>query len=266
MTDARSRSGVTTSDSFQDSDLVAAFHKYFVVEPVSTTEQLKEVFRLRFQVYCQEAKISGFDPTCFPDCQEHDEYDKRSVHALVRHKPDRALVGTVRLVLCDPQAPEQPFPIESFVGEQLDAQALAELPRTHSAEISRLILSRRFRLRSGEFNSPRGAETAIRQPFSPSQPHFPHSVLAILVAAFHLTSAYKVTHWLAGMEPGLNRLLKRFALELEPMGPLVEYYGLRRPYRGSVAQILARTYHRRPAMWNLLTDRGRLYPPPEINT
>lgn len=240
-------------------DLVDAFDEYFEIIPANTPELQKEVFGLRYQVYCQEVNIPDFEPWKFPHELESDEYDARSAHYLMRHRPTGKIAGTVRLILADPDDPNRPFPIEVAAARYFDRSVVdpAKLPRRHVAEISRLVLAKDFRSRKGERRMPYGATNNTRaSSVREDRRHFPHPILGLFVAVYHLSAEYGITHIYAGMEPVLNRLLARFALDLMPIGPLVKYHGARQPYLGVADKMLARIYQQRKDVWALLTDHG----------
>ena len=74
-----------------------------------------------------------------------------------------------------------------------------------------------------------------------------------------VSSELGLTHWCAAMELSLLRLLKGVSIHFEPVGPLVEYHGLRQPSVGVISEILARGKRERPELWDFVTDHGRLY-------
>ncbi|MFN3920736.1 MAG: GNAT family N-acyltransferase, partial [Methylohalobius sp.] len=99
-------------------DLKARFYEYFKLVHATTEALKREVYKLRFQVYCLE---TGFERK--EDCQvfyengqevylETDSYDCRSDHYLIRHNRSGLYAATVRLVLPDPGNPQALFPIE----------------------------------------------------------------------------------------------------------------------------------------------------------
>lgn len=68
-------------------DIEAAFHQYFEIIDADTPELLKTVFDLRYRILCVHNTFPNFSGSEFPDGLEQDEYDYRSVHILLRHKP-----------------------------------------------------------------------------------------------------------------------------------------------------------------------------------
>ena len=151
-----------------DPDLLAHFTRYFEILRADTPALLEQVFRLRYAVYCQEGCLPGFDPVDYPDGLERDiyDYEHRSVHCLLRHRPTGSNAGTVRLVLADPVQPDALFPIEVAAGGAhrpgLFKQILCR-PAALSASAPGFIVARRFRSRRGEQQWPDGlAEEALR--------------------------------------------------------------------------------------------------------
>ncbi len=65
---------------------------------VRSDAQMREVQRIRYEVYCQE---KGFlNPCDYPDGLEQDEYDSRSVHFVAVETDDgqEKILGTLRLI------------------------------------------------------------------------------------------------------------------------------------------------------------------------
>ena len=107
----------------------------FKVIRVSSENELREVYKLRYKVYCEEW---GFEkPEKYPDRQETDEFDKNAVHFAAIDDAGKT-VGTVRLILFSPDG----FPLEKYC----DIDSSGEGVRGEdTAEISRLVISSAFR-------------------------------------------------------------------------------------------------------------------------
>jgi N-acyl amino acid synthase of PEP-CTERM/exosortase system len=245
--------------------LIAAFEKFFEIVPASTIQLQNQFFRLRHQVYSQELQLPGFEPWRFPNGYEIDKYDKRSVYSLLRHRESKDIVGGVRLVLCDPEDISQPFPIEEHMGHCFDARMIdpAQLPRRVTAEVSRLIVAKRFRNRGKEALYAHGMDDSNADNKPHGQRQFPHPVLGLLVALVRMSAKFGITHWYAVMEPTLNRLLQRFNADLKPIGPAVDYYGIRQPCFDTVDDMLARAFQKNRDIWDLVTDEGKIWPVPQ---
>jgi N-acyl amino acid synthase of PEP-CTERM/exosortase system len=64
------------------------------------------------------------------------------------------------------------------------------------------------------------------------------------------------------MEPALNRLLGLYGLQLDPVGPITDHHGLRRPYYVDLVKMLDRMYKDHNQFWELVTDYGKVRPMP----
>ncbi len=132
------------------------FHRYFDAVFAGSDELRSEVFRIRYDVYCEELRFE--DPARFPDKQETDAYDRYSLHCLLLHRPSNTFAGCVRLVQVNPEAPSDPLPFEQLCRGRMYEPVLEELvtDRTKVAEISRLAVRSSFRRRKGESRVPGG--------------------------------------------------------------------------------------------------------------
>jgi N-acyl amino acid synthase of PEP-CTERM/exosortase system len=240
--------------------LISSFNECYEIVRADTDELIQHAFRIRYQVMSVEEQVPDFESEKYTNGLERDHYDeRRSVQSLLRFRPTGDYIGTVRLILSDPEQPEQPFPVEEAAGEYFDSEVVQPscLPRRQTAEISRLVVAREFR---------NGPETAglptpgQRYTGNPGIIHKPF--LGLLVAIMRMTVERGITHWYAGMEQPLHIRLASFGLKLTPIGPPVQYHGTRRPYLGTVEQMMHGVYHKRRQVWELLTDAGNLYPPP----
>ena len=193
-------------------------------------QDLDEVFRLRYQIYCLER---GFEPP--HNGRETDEFDHCSRHALLRHRASRQVIGTVRLVAPALAETAAHMPIE----EVADSAFLRRLPWERTAEISRFALSKRFR-----------AEGGISDPLLR---------LFLMRGIVALSGELELTHWCALMEPCLLRLLRTTAIHFQPAGPVVEHHGLRQPAIGQIGDVLDRMEREQPAIWNFITEGGCLW-------
>lgn len=248
-------------------DLVAAFNEYFEVISADSPQLLEEVFRLRYQVLCIEQRLPGFIASDYMDGLEKDDEDHRSVYILLRHRPSKTYVGTARLLLADPTNLQRPFPVERQAVLDSTLIDATKLSRRHTAEISRFAILSRFPHPNGErrrgtrrerqFNK---VELDIDKREPKPRRRFPHPFLALAVGVIRMCAENNIVHWLSVMDPALNRLLSLYGLHLDPVGPLTEYHGLRRPYFIDLARIFDRTYNHYRDVWELVTDYGKFWP------
>jgi N-acyl amino acid synthase of PEP-CTERM/exosortase system len=239
-------------------DVVAAFHEYFEIIDANSQELLHEAFRVRYQVLCVDQRAPGFQASGHGEGMESDGYDRHSSHILLRHRPSNKFVGTARLILPDPLDPEKLLPTERYM--QLDSTLLdmAKLPRQNLAETSRLHIVRGLRRRREDVESENGIVVVDNKTKIPRR--FPHPLLALVVGLVRMSATHNITYWLSVMDPALNRLLSLYGLQHDPVGPVTEYYGQRRPYYADLNNMLDRMYESHNEIWELLTDFGRVRP------
>ncbi|MBN9508238.1 MAG: GNAT family N-acetyltransferase [Alphaproteobacteria bacterium] len=211
-------------------DFLAAARSDFAVEMATTADELHEVFRLRYQIYCLER---GFEEGS--NGLEFDEHDSFSRHIVLRHLPTGLAIGTVRLVVPRLQGPGARMPME----EVADAPRLRALPRAGIAEVSRFALSKVLRAQSASLGS--------------------LARLGLVRGLVQVSAKLNISHWCALMEPKLLRLLATTAIHFQPVGLMVEHHGLRQPCFTPLDGMLAQVRAERPEIWNFLTDAGRLW-------
>jgi N-acyl amino acid synthase of PEP-CTERM/exosortase system len=236
-------------------DIVAAFNEYFEIIDADSPALLREVFRLRYRVLCVEQRLPGFDASCYPDEYESDSYDGHSSHILLQHRPSGDFVGTARLILPIPLNLEKPFPIEQHTQFDPTLFDTSALPRRHVAEISRLLIVRRFSRRRGERE---GSESkrAVEESDGKKKRRFPHPLLALVVGIIRMSAQHNITQCFSVMDPSLNRLLGPYGLQFNAIGPLTNYHGPRRPYFIDLIKMLERIYVNNKEIWELITDYG----------
>lgn len=248
-------------------DISAIFHLAFDVELATSPATINEVFEIRYQVYCIDRPFE--DPACFIDKREHDEYDLRSTHALIRHRITGHSAATVRLVMAGDTPEQADFPMEAPCTHRMSQRArnaIASARRKEIAEISRMAVSREFRRRLNEAKSVTGtSETASYADSDNGKRAVPYISLGLFAAILQMSVKHGITHWMAVMEPAQLRLLKRFGVEFDHVGPVLEYHGLRRPAFTEAASLIERIRLRRPDVWSLITDGGQ-YLPAKPNT
>jgi N-acyl amino acid synthase of PEP-CTERM/exosortase system len=242
-------------------DLRAKFYEYFELVHADTDILKREVYKLRFQVYCLE---TGFERQ--ENCEvfnedghevylEVDSYDRRSDHYLVRHRRLGLYAATVRLVLPNQEDLLQPYPIEEHC--VLESPVIDPNIRAHLAEISRFAVSKEFKRRPHEAGTLAGVGPQPETYFAPDERRvFPHITIGLFAAIVRMTRAHGITHWYAVMEPALLRFLRLFGIRFVPIGPEVDYHGLRRPCLAEVDKVLPMIRKVNLPVWELITDAG----------
>jgi N-acyl-L-homoserine lactone synthetase len=176
-----------------------------------TDDRLSAIQRLRYEVYCLERKFR--DAAEYPDGLERDEYDAHSTHICATDSTG-AVVGTVRLVHHSPLG----LPVQQH-GATLAVSA-DELRQRKTAEVSRLILAKKYRRHT------------LDQPLL---------LWGLFARAYEESCRLGIGYWVAAMEEGLWRLLRRFGFPVDPIGEGIDYFGPVIPY-GIVVSELAEGY------------------------
>lgn len=248
-------SGLPAAPS-ESARLAELFKHWFETKPAVSPEEIEQAHRLRYQVYCVENPFE--DPAENPNEMEMDEYDPHSVHSLLIHRPTATTMGAVRLILPSTDAAYR-LPIQDvWETEQIP------FPEATTAEISRYAISREFRRRAGE---ERYADVNwAKDEASPADRKklerrvLPHITLGLMKSVLRMCIEHDITHVCAVMEPALIRLLYRFGLEFEPIGPVVNYHGRRQPCYAALETLLKTSREARREFWEVGTDDGQLLP------
>lgn len=246
-------------------DLLTAFNQYFELVHADTDELRAQVFQLRYQVYVLETGFeteadchSGVDAAGQLIYWEDDEFDVRSDHYLLRHRRTGVYAATTRLILPGQNAPDAPFPIELHC--KLDDPVTDRAIRAHLGEISRFAVSKVFKRRLGEAGSLSGVASDIGMYFEEHERRvLPHISLGLFAAVIRMMFAHDVSHCYAVMEPALLRLLGRFGVVFDRIGPDVDYHGMRVPCITTVSSALPNIKRIAPPVWELMTNHGEYF-------
>lgn len=176
---------------------------------IANTEALrKDVYRLRYQIFCKKL---GYEMDN-RDGLESDEYDRDSLHILIRERISQAPVGCSRLVM--PQRTGRVWlPFDLYGVPHVDRTLFNwnHVNHRRSVEVSRLALCT-----SDDRNPPlhKGAST-------------PYLATALFYAATAVIGRINVENVFMVIEPSLGRLISRFGIKLDQISPAFEYYGQR---------------------------------------
>jgi N-acyl amino acid synthase of PEP-CTERM/exosortase system len=215
----------------EKTDLVASYRDYFRMIPADSAELKKEVFRIRYGVYCEE--LGWEEKSAFPDGLEIDCYDNNSRHCLLQYRKDRSFIGCVRLVLAHPDSASPPIPLVDHCSDILDKNILDidALDRSAFGEISRLAVKRAFRRRPGESDSPSGfGQESTTQETPEERRRFPHIALGLYLGAASIGIGEGLSGVFAMMEPRLARVLRILGIHFQQVGKTLEHRGTRAPF------------------------------------
>ncbi|WDP89063.1 MAG: PEP-CTERM/exosortase system-associated acyltransferase [Desulfobacter sp.] len=225
----------------------------FRFKEVDSEDLLRQVFRLRYEVYALEF---GFEnPYDFPDKLEKDAYDSHSIHFVSINEYDE-VIGTVRMILDS----EKGFPVEhaSEITRFKDKPA----PR-HLTEISRLAVSKNMRRRPEdgihgvESYIPRsqGGVSDLSLTSNPGveKRKKPAIILGLYKIVYLKCKELGISHMYMITEDKLYHALYKFGFVFIQIGPSIEYHGKRTPYATSWHTIETHMHEQHPDLLQFLT-------------
>ncbi|TVR81150.1 MAG: PEP-CTERM/exosortase system-associated acyltransferase [Rhodospirillales bacterium] len=242
----------------------------FEAVPARSAALLLEAHRLRYQVYgvenpfeeCAERrevycrdKDAAVCRAC-PNGVEVDDFDRHSQHCLLLHKPTRTFVGATRLILPRKDAPEKSFPIQEICQDPL-LQDPVRFPIPLMGEISRFCISKQRRQQIAAMAAAAPDSPANRRDRPAGTDSLRNMKLGLIEGLVQSSIANGVLYWCAEMEPFLLRLLGRIGIYFDPIGPLVNYHGVRQPCMVRLSTLLTRVGNEHPDVWAVLTADGR---------
>jgi N-acyl amino acid synthase of PEP-CTERM/exosortase system len=241
-----------------------AFNEYFEIVPATSDELKKEVYKLRYQVYCIETKFEN--PEHYPDGLEFDEFDQQSVHYLIRHRKSGEYAATTRLILPDANNPEKLFPVELHC--EIDNIAVMQpINRIHLGEVSRFCVSKTFKKTKNEAHTIAGIDEEWPDYFTLDERRtFPHISLALMVCVIKASYENDIYYTYAAMEPALLRFLTTLGINLIKIGPLGDYHGERWPTMLKATDLQDNVTEKNMDIWDLLTNKGSFWQAKSLET
>ncbi|MFH0952584.1 MAG: PEP-CTERM/exosortase system-associated acyltransferase [Patescibacteria group bacterium] len=194
------------------------FNKKFNFYTTESNIDLDDIFRIRYQVYCVER---GFlDKDNYPDNRETDEYDKHSVHFILRNNEDE-IAASVRLIMNS----DKPFPIEKHFNLSLHVPIDS---RDKLAEISRLVVAKSYRKK--------------------------FLMIALIKGMFAYVSKMGITHVYSVLDDSLHPVLLRLGLPFKRIGQPTIYQGLTSPYIIEVNEMLEALEEKNPLLHKYMSN------------
>ena len=129
-------------------NLGMSFKKYFQIVPALSDALKHESFRIRHKVYCEDLKFEQIQP----EGLEIDDYDRHSLHLLIRSVQTNEFIGCTRIIRPQPETPFCLLPFEKMCQSVLDKSIVdpGRLPHPTIAEVSRLAVIANYRRRKNE--------------------------------------------------------------------------------------------------------------------
>lgn len=208
------------------SSLFMDFARYFEMSLALTDKQKSDVFKIRYNVYCEEFGYE--DPERFKNHLETDSFDDSSIHCLVTHRASGMPAGCVRLVLMDE---DRGMPLEEHCQDSLDTHffdAMSE-HRSQMAEISRLAVDGQFRRRRGEKET-RFGNTETLHFEAREKRTFSLLAVSLFLASAAVADLMRRPNCFAIMEPFLPTILRRTGVTVQRVGSDFAFNGVRAPY------------------------------------
>ena len=209
-------------------DLLVPYFQFQRLRSQALDEALfTEIAKLRYEVYCSECRY--LEESDYEFGLETDDFDDRSIH-VAASSLDNSVVGTVRLVM---GSDADEFPFEEHCTIYPDFKMP---PREQCGEVSRLIVKKSMRRRTGdslqgvskEFQEKGNAGSIAPQAATAGKnrrSQSPQIMLGMYREMYRYSRANGVRYWFAAMEKGLARLLDHMGFHFEPVGPETDYYG-----------------------------------------
>lgn len=232
-----------------EAEVIAQHFSTYLQPQIAKTDLLKqEVYKLRYQVYCEELHFEETNSNHI----EHDEFDARSIHCFIRHLNSGTLAGTLRLIATRNE--NELLPMEKFCPQAITDEHLRPrnfLPH-QVCEISRLAVPLAFRKR--QIDQFAGSATGVINELTFSTQElrlFPYIAICLYLSAIALCHKNRIHHVFVMMEPRLARSLKFVGINFTQIGEPVEYHGKRAAYYVDVRELrktLSKGYRKLLAM------------------
>lgn len=222
--------------------LLDRFNQEYICLPADQPELLQRAYETRFRVYCVENSFENPAEHC--DGLESDAFDEQSSHCVLVNRNGGLTIGTVRLILPLPGAP-QSFSLRNIIDIR---GGDCPTPPHATGEVSRFSISKSARPERRDF-------IGSQKPARMAEPLLSLGLIQGLVS---MSRRHGISHWCAVMEPKMLRMLAAMGIHFTPVGPLIEYHGLRQLCHCELATVLKTVRMERPAFWDVITDGGRL--------
>jgi N-acyl amino acid synthase of PEP-CTERM/exosortase system len=238
-------------------NIIDGFNRYFEWVPATSEALKKEVYKLRYQVYCLE--IKGLDSACYPDGLEYDDYDQHSVHYLIRHRASGEYAATTRLILPSINHPDRLFQLEAYCGINACAAVGNHIDRQHLGEASRFCVSKAFKKRKNEPDTIAAIVNAPNIIPHEERRTFPHLTLALFACLVRASCKHNIHYWYALLEVPLIRFFSSLGIHFVRIGPPVIIYGERWPCVIKVSDLLNGVAEKNSDVWDMFTNKGQFW-------
>ena len=192
--------------------------------------QKHKVYRLRYDVYCEELKYE--EPTDPTQKLEYDIHDQNSIHCLIEHRRTGLVAGCVRVVIPKTSSPHplNQLPLQAYGNKSLTHPDFHpdKLPIDSYYEISRLAVNPIFRTKSKD-KSITNIDNDIFFSLEERQ-LFPLLASGLFITGYSLGRQLGKIQVFAMMEPSLPRLLALTGFHFTKVGETINFHGRRSAY------------------------------------
>ena len=210
--------------------LIQGFKQYFDIQRAKSPDILKEIYRIRYGVYCKEF---GFDLPSHHG-QERDEFDRYSSHCLLTHKTSGKKVGCIRVISLPETANQIELPFITHCAGSLYPDQLnpSTINSDDICEISRVAVVSEFRRRPGEQSSKDGLAGSLKTSNEDIEQtrRFPYIAPSLYLAAGALFLASHKKQIFVATEPRLVKNLSMLGVRFKQISELTDYHGQRAVY------------------------------------
>ncbi len=198
-------------------------YKNFTFYTTSEHDELEEIYRIRYKVYCEEYRY--LDYRDYPNKREQDIFDRHSIHLVVRHNSGD-LAATARLIL----GSDDGLPIlRNF---EIDYR-LQPVDVNQVAEISRLIVARNYRRK--------------------------HLLLVLIKGIYLLVKERHLNNIFCVLDDKLTPNLEEFNIPITRIGKSKIFQGITAPYVIHVNEFEEKMYEKNRSLLKFLSN-GSLSP------
>ncbi|MGR9088177.1 MAG: PEP-CTERM/exosortase system-associated acyltransferase [Gammaproteobacteria bacterium] len=205
------------------------FDDQFEVILADTWESKEIHYSIRYQVYCEE---SGFENSRdFPFKREHDRYDDRAIHFIVRHKTTGQWIGAMRLI----RKTDQLLPIELHC--RLDQKINKSGSGQGAVELSRLCLIIQIRRKYSDTKVTVKVMEGCEQIRTTDKirtlndRRVNRSILwGLIYAAAKYSYQNNIPNWYFMTTQALEKILRNGGLDMTTIGAPCDYRGKRFPF------------------------------------
>lgn len=247
------------ADKIEHHSFTSAYNKTFELIHCDSDELKDKTYRMRHRIYCQEY---GHEcPVAEGSYLEHDQFDERAVHFMLRHKISNEITGSLRVILPNDERPGESFPAQ----QQCDHPFLqSDSNAVRVCEISRFCMAPRFRQRAidgdylSSYHAPdNGDGHSIKNVlFARRRISYPQA--ALLRGAFETALGARIMDCIWMVEQKHLPSLQQIGFDYRILGPHLDHHGGVQPLIFNIKHVLDVMQRKAPAVWDIISDGGRL--------